>query len=147
MRGSSTLLIALIFLNLILVIFGIRFIVKFIFINYKESKSKLKNFTLILLLIIVFLVPMSTEYNAVNLEQRIKYLNSNLSTNSNMSIIGIGGTKINYAEETRRQLDEAEHKVTKVLIFTCLGYLSFFCLLRLDKSIVAEIKGSRQAKA
>jgi hypothetical protein len=132
------LITALILLNLILIIFVVRFAIKNVLANFKESKSKFKNIGLILLVVSTFILSITVEYAAIRVEQRISYLENELSMNKDIVIIGNGGTKSYNGEDIKVQLDLEKGKVANLSMYTILGFLFYLWLLLLYKSITNE---------
>lgn len=131
-------LAVLILSNLVLIALIVLFIFKNMFINYIQSNSKLKSVILLFLIFSTLILSFSNEFHAIRMEERKSYLKNELLNNKDMILIGGDGRKFNYADDLQRQLDEEEDNLTKLSLYTYLGYLSLLCCWILDKSISHE---------
>ena len=130
--------------SLLLIILVVRFVIKNMFINFKTSRSKLKNIILILLVLSTFILSVSVEFAAIRVDEKVSYLKNQLAINKSITIIGHDGNAINYAEEIETQIALAKNKATDLSLYTSLGFLFYLWLWMLNRSISNEIKGSSQ---
>jgi hypothetical protein len=105
----------LLILNLILAVMTIIFAIKILLVNFKESKSKLKNIGVIFFVTTTLILSLIGTVRAISIDDYINYLISQ-----------------------GMQLDLKSKRI-EVLIYTVLGYLFFSCLWALHKNIVKEI--------
>jgi glycerol-3-phosphate acyltransferase PlsY len=142
-EGEEIMLGILFILNLILAVMACIFAIKNVLVNFKESKSRLKNSGVIFFIIIILVLSLIGSVSAMRMEEHTSQLKSNLSNVDNFIHIGEGGVEINQREEIQKQLDLVNSERVKVLIFTILGYLFFACLWALHKNIIKEISGTK----
>jgi hypothetical protein len=113
----------LLILNLILAVITCVFAIKILLVNFKESKSKLKNIGVIFLTTTTLI----------------------LSLIGTVRVIAIDDY-INFLIRQGMQLDLKSERI-EVLIYTALGYLFFSCLWVLHKNIIKEINETIATKA
>lgn len=131
-------LVILIILNLILAVMIGKFTIKNLLVNFKESKSKLKNSGVIFFIIIILILSLTCSVSAIGIDAHANQLKGNLSNIDNFIHIDDRGIVINQKEEIQTKINLVYSKRVNVLIFTILGYLSFACLWALHKNIIKE---------
>ena len=106
-------------LNLILALITCGFAIKILFVNFKESKSKLKNIGVLFFIVITIILSGMGGIRAISVDDHVQFLKSQ-------------GMQLNVKSET-----------IEVLIYTALGYLFFACLWALHRNIVKEVNETK----
>jgi hypothetical protein len=137
-------LVLLLVLNLILAaIVGI-FTIKNFIVNFKVSKSKLKNIVMIFFIISTLVLSLSGALSAVTVNDNINQLTSDLTKADNAVLVQVGNIKINKKGEIQMQLDLENGKKIQVLRYTALGWIFFACLWTLHRNILKEISETKK---
>lgn len=113
--GEEIMLGILLILNLILAVMTCIFAIKILLVNFKESKSTLKNIGVVFFVTTTLILSLIGTFRAISIDDHMNYLISQ-----------------------GMQLDLKSERI-EVLIYTALGYLFFACLWALHKNIIKEI--------
>lgn len=137
-------LVVLLVLNLILAaIVGI-FTIKNFIVNFKVSKSKLKNIMVIFFIISILVLSLEGALSALTINENINKLTNDLSKIDNTVLVGVGRVEINKKEEIQVQLDFENGRKTQVLRYTTLGWIFFAGLWTLHRNILKEISETKK---
>ena len=122
-------LVILLVTNIILgAIVGI-FTIKNFIINFKVSKSKLKNIMIIFFIISTLALSLSGALSAVTINNNINQLTSDLAKSDNTVLVGVGSVEINKIYAMRD---------------TALVCIFFACLWALHRNILKEISETKK---
>jgi len=134
----------LILANAVLVVLTSIFIVKEILIDFKESKSKIKNISIYVLTIIVLFLSLIIGRQAFFISEYQDTLESELRNelrNENKKVIIENAAEIK--EDTERTLEELKSKENVLILYTVLGYVLFGCTIAFNNNIRKEIKNRK----
>lgn len=130
-------LTTLIILNIILAVLTVIFIVKELLINFKESKSKIKTSCLFIFVIISLFFAFVAGSGGFFISQQRDMLENELLT---VDKLGYAGESPQKREDIEEELKNLKRDENALIIYTSVGYLSFGCLLLINKNILKEMK-------
>ena len=137
-------LVILLVTNIILgAIVGI-FTIKNFIINFKVSKSKLKNIMIIFFIISTLALSLSGALSAVTINNNINQLTSDLAKSDNTVLVGVGSVEINKKEVIQVQLDLENGNKIYAMRDTALVCIFFACLWALHRNILKEISETKK---
>ena len=115
--GKEVMLGILLILNLILTVITCIFAIKTLLVNFKESKSVLKNIGIIFFVTTTLILSLIAIVRVISIDDHMNYLISQ-------------GIQLDLNLKSER---------IEVFIYTTLGYLFFLCLWALHKNIIKEV--------
>jgi len=133
-------LTVLIIANIILAVLTITFIVKNLLIDFKQSKSKIKNICTLILPIAILILSLSASMeNFAMIEYRNTLEKDLLTVNDTL----VTGEFQRGKEEIEEELKALDRKENYSIAFTVICYLSYGALLAIHKNISKEIKETK----